>query len=382
MNEYERFLSIRERRLPQPPRTGNRLADQRVLVTGGTGCIGSELIRQLLALGCAKIGSIANGPDALLGHPRVHYYYADVRDYPTLDAVMAKGWDVVFHCAAQRDPGLAELERERTITTNGGGTANALNAAERHGVEQFVFASTGKALRPFSPDTYTATKRIAEWLLARSTIRYRSGARFTHVVDNSIIHERLLRWARAGEPIRLHADGILFYAQSAIESAQLLIGATEFSDLEAEIHAIKDLGMPIDLTAMAADLIQATGSQSRIEFVGYADGYEATPFPGLYDPETAFDISPLINAFEADIAFKPYDAVDAFPLRFGAGQPVGAPFDLNEVSWRVMEAAMATVRPRLAGKVARLCAGRDLLPEHDRMLAIIESRAGITAGAA
>lgn len=375
INEYERFLAIRDRRLTIPPYGNRELFGKRVLVTGGTGCIGSALIRQLLTMQCAKIGSIAIGPTALVGERGVHYYHCDIRDELELNAVMAKGWDVVFHTAAQRDPGLAEKKRSRTIVTNVVGMANMLDAAEEHGVEQFVYASTGKALRPFSPDTYTATKRIAEWMLSQSAIRYRSGARFTHVVDNSIVHARMLNAIRREEPIKLHADGILFYAQSALESAQLLIGAAErVGAWDADIHAIQDLGEPIDLTAMAHGLIHATGSSSKIEIVGYDPGYEEVPFPGLYDPATAFDTSPLINAFEAAEAYQPYVGVDAFPLRF-AGEVDWAPHDLAGMSWQVMVAAMNTVKPSLAAKVVRLCQGRTLNTEHERMLAIIAARA-------
>ena len=370
MGEYARFLEIGQRRLPQPPRTGESLAGKRVLVTGGTGCIGTELLRQLARLGCRELACLANrsGPEV----EGVRYWRGDIRD---IGPLMARGWDAVFHTAAQRDPGLAERQQRLTITTNVFGMAAALASAERHGVERFVYASTGKALRPFSPDTYTATKRVAECLLAQSTIPRRSGARFTHVVDNSIIHERLLRWARAGEPIRLHADGIIFYAQSAIESAQLLIGAAEHAGTgAAEIHAIRDLGIPVDLTEMTAEMIHDLGSSSLIQVVGYDSGYEETPFPGLYDPDTAFDHSPLINAFEADTAHQPYEAVDAFPLRFGRRVEVSG--DLEADSWRVMESAVAAVRPELAERIADLARSKCTDPTHSRMLKIIEEQGG------
>lgn len=374
-SEYQRFLKIGNRELRQPPDTGERLEGKRVLVTGGTGCIGSELVRQLLDLPVAKVGSVSI--DASPRRPRCEYYYGDIRDSRALDAVMRRGWDVVFHTAAQRDPGLAEIEVQRTVSTNVLGMANVLRAAESHGIEQFVFASTGKALRPFSPDTYTATKRTAEWLLASSTIRYRSGGRFTHVVDNSIIHRKLLAWARAGEPIRLHADGIMFYAQSAKESAQLLIGSAEHAAPGvADIHAIANLEMPISLTDMAHDVVQQVGSSSEVTVAGYDRGYEEVPFPGLYDPETAFDVSPLVNAFEAAVSFRPYAAVDAFPLEFADTSPeereIILQSDLRQVSWLVMAKAMAAANPATCQKVAKLCAGRNLSEEHARMLRLIQ----------
>ena len=77
-------------------------------------------------------------------------------------------YDVVFHLAGQRDPGRAEREVHRTVTTNVLGTGNVLSAVAASGVPQTVLASTGKALRPYSPEVYTASKRIAEWLMYRA----------------------------------------------------------------------------------------------------------------------------------------------------------------------------------------------------------------------
>ena len=57
---------------------------------------------------------------------------------------------MVFHLAAERDPGLAEAEVHRTVTTNVLGIRNVLAASIGAGVPQVVRASTGKALRPTS----------------------------------------------------------------------------------------------------------------------------------------------------------------------------------------------------------------------------------------
>ena len=127
----------------------------------------------------------------------------------------------------------------RTVSTNVLGSRNVLAAAAAAGVPQVVCASTGKALRPYSPEMYTASKRAAEWtasVAAASGELLVSAARFTHVLDNSIVYGRLLDWAAAdggrggvdpstGEAavVRLHGSSIAFYVQSALESAQLLL---------------------------------------------------------------------------------------------------------------------------------------------------------------
>src|SRR5436189_2168974 len=97
------------------------------------------------------------------------------------------------------------------------------NSTAAHNATQVVYASTGKALRPYSPEVYAASKRAAEWIMsaaaARAGARTRySAARFTHVVNNSLVYQRLLDWSADGV-MRLHGADIFFYAQSALESA-------------------------------------------------------------------------------------------------------------------------------------------------------------------
>src|ERR1700733_13738384 len=202
--EYERFLCLGRRGIAVPEtELAQWLGGAPALVTGGTGCIGLALIAQLSRWRPARLVSVSRGLTS--GWPRLagaEYLHADIRDRPGLATIFGEVRpDVVFHVAAQRDPGLAERAVHRTVTTNVLGTRNVISAATGSGVRELVCASTGKALRPYSPDVYTASKRAAEWLLARAAagggLRC-SAARFTHVVDNSIIYAKLLDWSKGG----------------------------------------------------------------------------------------------------------------------------------------------------------------------------------------
>jgi nucleoside-diphosphate-sugar epimerase len=307
--EYARFLAISERALPLPDGELDAwLRGKTAVVVGGTGCIGSKLMQQV-ELRCPK-RLVSVGRGVTEGYPRLpgaEYLRADIRDRSRLATVFGEVRpDVVFHVAAQRDPGLAEQEVHRTLSTNVLGTQNVITVAAEAGVPQVVCASTGKALRPYSPDVYTASKRVAEWLVAAaatgsSSTTY-STARFTHVVDNSIIHGRLLDWCRGGV-IRLHSADIGFYGESALESAQLLLAAgLGARPGELRVHAITDLGWPVTLLDVTLGVLARTGSATPIYVSGYDRGYEPIPFPGLYDPLTAGEVSPLLSAFEAATA--------------------------------------------------------------------------------
>jgi nucleoside-diphosphate-sugar epimerase len=304
--EHARFLAVGDRDLCLPEaRLAGRLRGATVLVTGGTGCIGSTLMAQLAARRPGRLVSVSRGlTDDWPRQASAEYLNVDITDREAVDRLTgAVRPDLIFHVAAQRDPGLAEEDVHRTVSTNILGTRNVLTAAAEAGVAQVVCASTGKALRPYSPDIYAASKRAAEWVasgLAASSDMLISAGRFTHILDNSIIYRRLQNWAHEADGIiRLHSSEIAFYVQSALESAHLLLLACLGSQRgEFRVHAIADLGWPVSLLDLALAVLARSDSAAPIYFSGYDRGYEEMPFPGLYDPMTAGDVSPLINAFE------------------------------------------------------------------------------------
>jgi FlaA1/EpsC-like NDP-sugar epimerase len=137
-----------------------------VLVTGGTGCIGSTLMAQLARHRPGRLVGVSRG--VTIGWPRqagAEYLVGDARDRARLDEIITQVRpDVIFHVAAQRSPALAEVDVHGTVTTNVLGSRNVLAAAAAARVPPVVCASTGKALRPYSPEMYTASKRAAEWV--------------------------------------------------------------------------------------------------------------------------------------------------------------------------------------------------------------------------
>jgi hypothetical protein len=407
--EYARFLAISERALPLPDDELDAwLRGKTVVVVGGTGCIGSKLMQQVEIRCPKRLVSVGRGiTDRYPRLPGAEYVQADIRDRQRLTIVLGElRPDVVFHVAAQRDPGLAEQEVHRTLSTNVLGTENVIKVAAELDVPQVVCASTGKALRPYSPDVYTASKRVAEWLVAAaagsSTTTTYSTARFTHVVDNSIIHGRLLDWCRGGV-IRLHSADIGFYGESALESAQLLLAAgLGARPGELRVHAITDLGWPVTLLDVTLGVLARTGSATPIYVSGYDRGYEPIPFPGLYDPLTAGEVSPLLSAFEAATAEPmPGAMVDAFPLAVtpgpeldrrlqeldeacrGTEDPAVLRPALDQLSWALLDATLSAVDQPVLARAAQLTVKHQgtLIPEHRRMLAAIMREAGISESA-
>jgi nucleoside-diphosphate-sugar epimerase len=399
--EHERFLALRQRAIPVPDaELAAWLGGATVLVTGGTGCIGSALMAEVARWAPRRIVSVSRGRTHRW--PRVapaEYLHADIRDAESLSAVFAAVRpDVVFHVAAQRDPGLAELEVHQTVSTNVLGTSHVLAAAEKTGASRVIVASTGKALRPYSREVYTATKRAVEWLTAdaarNGTASY-AAVRFTHAIDNSIIYDRLVGWCQDGV-IRLHDPDIMFYVQSALEAAQLmLVAGLSARRGELRAHAITDLGYPVSLLDLALGVLLQTGSHAPVYFSGYDAGYESMPFPGLYDPLTAGDVSPLLNAFEApSVARTVCPATDEFSVLFsacpgdraplrdlreacGTGQAARVRDALDALSWWLLDSMLNVVPRDAVDRMARLTAqfeGR-LSPEYQRILGALREHA-------
>jgi nucleoside-diphosphate-sugar epimerase len=399
--EYERFLSVIKRELCLPrDRLAERLDGAVILVTGGTGCVGSTLVTQLTAFKPARIVSVSRGvTGGWPRHPGAEYLYADVRDQARMEALIGEiRPDLIFHVASQRDPGLAETLVHHTVTTNVLGTRSVLGAAAAAGTGQVVCASTGKALRPFSPDVYTASKRVAEWVafgFAASGALPVSAVRFTHVVDNSIIHQRLQDWAASSAVIRLHSPQIAFYVQSAVESAQLLMLAAldQGRPGRLPIRAIADLGWPVSLLDLTLGVLAARDSDAPVYLSGYDPGYEEVPFPGLYDPATAGDLSPLLNAFEAAVvvpsecpmtnvfeagfAPEPRAAELSAELAGVCGEtddPQRVRAALRELSWALLDATLAVAPPEALARAARI-ANRHvatLTADHGQILRTIQ----------
>jgi hypothetical protein len=138
-------------------------------------------------------------------------------------------------------------------------------------VPQIVFASASKTDAPYARDIWEASERIAGWLAANAAGRRNllcSTARFAHIVDNSIVHRRILEGLGHGF-IRVHQPDNAFYAQSAAESAQLLVDAgLEPRPGVLDVHAISDLTMPFSLLSLALGALSLGDSQAVIYFTG------------------------------------------------------------------------------------------------------------------
>ena len=153
----------------------------RVLVTGGAGFIGSNLVHALISGGnaVAVVDDLSTGSVANL-HPAAHFRSLDILD-PALAEVMAEfAPDAVVHLAAQTDVQRSIVDPERDRAVNVGGTAAVARAAAAAGARRVLSASSAAVYgdpeslpipetapkRPINP--YGASKLAAESALAEA----------------------------------------------------------------------------------------------------------------------------------------------------------------------------------------------------------------------
>ena len=113
-----------------------------ILVTGGSGLVGSELISQLLAEG-NKVKAIYNNTPLTNRHSNLAAIHCDILDTSALDEVM-QGTTQLYHCAAVVS--FNKKNQEQLFKINIEGTANVVNAAIDAGVKKMVHVSSVSAL--------------------------------------------------------------------------------------------------------------------------------------------------------------------------------------------------------------------------------------------
>ena len=300
---------------------------RRVLVTGAGGTIGSELARQVAALGPSRLVLLDNGEFALWQidvelaelHPDVarEAVLADVRDEARVRGVMeTERPELVFHAAALKHVPMGEANPAEDLLTNACGTRHVADAARAVGARAMVFISTDKAVNPSS--VMGASKRLAEMYVqgldvaAQRELRAGGSAmrcvtvRFGNVLGSTgSVVPLFRRQLERGGPLTVTHPEMQRYFMTVREAVGLVleasvVGMAGLALPEAAQGGIfvLDMGEPVKIVDLARQMIRLAGLRAT-EDEGGAVGAIRIRFTGLRPGEKLFE--ELFHGTEAPV---------------------------------------------------------------------------------
>lgn len=246
------------------------LKNRIVLVTGGGGSIGSEIVQQALGFDCAQVIAVDNDETHLHdaaarwtgAGDRVVTELADIRDRRRLAVIFEKYQpDVVFHAAAHKHVPILEKCPEEAIKTNVDGTLNVIDESDRcQATRSFVLISTDKAVEPES--VMGSSKRVAEMLVQSkaelATDMKWSAVRFGNVLGSrGSVVPTFKRQVQAGGPVTVSHPDIERYFMTVAEAVELVLQAASISD-GGEVFVL-DMGSPVRILDLAHRMIRLAG---------------------------------------------------------------------------------------------------------------------------
>lgn len=260
-----------------------RIARRVVMVTGAAGSIGSELCRQLLRYGPAKLVCVDQAETPLFNLQNAAadseaekvYCVADVTDTVRMrDIIKQHEVQVIFHAAAYKHVPLMEENLQEALKNNVFGLLSLMEVAGQWGCEDFLLISSDKAVSPTS--FMGCTKRIGELIIAaRPSARTRClSVRFGNVLGSqgSVIPVFQEQIKNKQEITVTHPD-ITRYFMTIPEAVSLVLQA--FSIGEKGDILVLDMGKPVRILDMAKALIHLSGiprDEVNIVFTGLRPG--------------------------------------------------------------------------------------------------------------
>lgn len=252
--------------------------NQVILVTGGTGSWGYELIRQLLPQDPKEVIVYSRNEATQVAmsrafeDERLTFRIGDIRDKTSLSAA-CKNVDYVFHLAALKHVPVCEEQPNEALKTNVLGTQHVIEAAIENEVKKVIYISTDKAANP--SNFYGMTKAIGEKLIVLANL-LDTNTRFVTVrggnvlgASGSVIHlfKNQIEHRRQVQITDMRMTRFFFTLPDAV---QLLFKATKES-IGGEIFVMT---MPTcRIVDLAEVLIEASGKENvEIVEVGIRPG--------------------------------------------------------------------------------------------------------------
>lgn len=276
----------------------------KVLVTGGAGFIGSQLVERLLARGdeVLVLDDLSTGRASNLAGlrhaPELEFVRGSVLDEALVERLVARV-EGVFHLAARVGVRLVLEQPSATLDVNVLGTRHVLSSAARHGAK-VLFASSSEVYGqnerpPFAEDeplllgatreprwSYACSKAMGEWLALARAREDRLPVvvvRFFNVVgprqrgEYGMVLPRFLAAARAREPLEVYGDGRQTRCFLAVEDAvERVLGLWDEPRARGEVVNVGS-GRERSIEELAELVVAAAGGGIPIVHMPYREAY-------------------------------------------------------------------------------------------------------------
>ena len=245
-----------------------------ILITGGGGSIGSEILKQILNYKFKKLIIVESSEFNLykILEEIKNYKYQDIikpvlgsaTNFKLIRSLIKKnGVDIVFHAAAYKHVPLVEKNPIAGIYNNVFSTKVICEASLNSKVKKVVLISTDKAVRP--SNVMGASKRLSELILQAYNHKYQEiekinfcMVRFGNVLCSSgSVVPLFTKQIENGGPITITDSKIERYFMTIPEAAQLVIQSAAMSK-GGEVFLL-DMGKPIKIIDLAKQMIIESG---------------------------------------------------------------------------------------------------------------------------
>lgn len=269
-------LMFRETISIDNPNVINAFTAKTIVVTGGAGSIGSEIVNQLAKFNPERIVIVDQAETPLnsiqlnmsAAFPKIpcHYELVDVTNKAEVTKLFQKyNPEIVFHAAAYKHVPVLESNFMQAVKVNIFGTKNVLDTAIDSGAQRFVFVSTDKAVNP--TNIMGASKRIAE-IMVQARFNTQRGSqkmqvittRFGNVLgSNGSVVNLFEKQIKEGGPITVTHPEINRFFMTIPEACKLVLEAGTMG-AGGEIY-IFDMGKPIFIRDLAEKMIRLSGKE-------------------------------------------------------------------------------------------------------------------------
>jgi len=266
-----------------------RHAGKSVLVTGGAGSIGSEIVRQVAQFSPSLIVVLDQAESPLyelelellekFPDQKFKFVLADISNSYRLEKIFELyHFSMVYHAAAYKHVPLIEENPHEAIFVNVLGTKNVALLSKKYKVNRFVMVSTDKAVNP--TNVMGASKRTAELFVQSlqntegNTTKFIT-TRFGNVLgSNGSVIPHFRKQIEKGGPVTITHPDIIRYFMTIPEACELVLQAGTMGD-GGEIYVF-DMGEPVKILDLARRMIKLSGyipdEEIKIKFIGLRPG--------------------------------------------------------------------------------------------------------------